>query len=186
MSPVRAGAMQICAFGNRTARARCESFMLLALLPVCLLFGCDRPTAPPPPATAAPQSVQRANPASENCAAKGGKHSVERNPAGGEFGVCLFEDNRQCEEWALLRGECPTGGIHVTGYATTTARFCAISGGKYTTVARSGAANEQGSCVLPGGSACDANDYFRGTCRRGRPESHSSAEPSVTKATMMN
>lgn len=158
----------------------------MVLVPPLLFAGCEKAPAPQEQTASKAPAAQRANPASENCAAKGGKHSVERNPGGGEFGVCLFEDNRQCEEWALLRGECPSGGIRVTGYATAAARYCAISGGKYTAVARSGAADEQGSCVPPSGSACDANDYFRGTCRRGRPESHSSAEPSATKATNMN
>jgi putative hemolysin len=32
----------------------------------------------------------------------------------GQYGVCFFEDNRQCEEWALLRGDCPVGGKKVT------------------------------------------------------------------------
>jgi predicted metal-dependent phosphoesterase TrpH len=34
---------------------------------------------------------------------------------GGEYGICVFEDNRQCEEWALFRGECPAGGRKATG-----------------------------------------------------------------------
>ena len=75
-------------------------------------------------------AVARANPASENCVAVGGQHTAEQAP-GGEIGVCLFEDNRQCEEWALLRGECPRGGIRVTGYYTTEERHCAIRGGRY-------------------------------------------------------
>ena len=140
--------------------------ILLAGMSLLLIASCEKsPDSAQRSASVAP-AVQRANPASENCIAKGGKHSVERNPGGGEYGVCLFEDNRQCEEWALLRGECPSGGIRITGYATTAARFCAIRGGHYTTVGRSGAADEQGSCVLPSGNACDANDYFRGTCSR--------------------
>jgi putative hemolysin len=82
--------------------------------------------------------VQRANPASENCVAKGGKHITESTPAG-EMGVCLFEDNRQCEEWALLRGHCPVGGLHVAGYATNEERHCAIRGGHM----------ESAECSLP-------------------------------------
>jgi putative hemolysin len=61
---------------------------------------------------AAPAS-RLTNPASENCAAHGGRLLIETAPAG-QYGVCLFEDNRQCEEWALLRGACPVGGIKVT------------------------------------------------------------------------
>ena len=107
---------------------------------------------------------QLANPAAVNCSAQGGRQVVERDPAGGELGVCLFEDNRQCEEWALLRGHCPAGGLRVTGYATPAARYCAITGGRYAITGRSGAADEQGTCTLPGGKVCDADAYQRGAC----------------------
>ena len=59
-----------------------------------------------------------ANPASENCIAQGGRLVIETASDGGQYGMCLFEDNHQCEEWALLRGTCPVGGIKVTGYVT--------------------------------------------------------------------
>jgi putative hemolysin len=124
------------------------------------LAACDRPAAPPPPTKAVPQVVQRANPASENCATKGGRHSVEKNPVGAEFGICVFEDNRQCEEWALLRSECPGGGVKVTGFATPAARYCGITGGKYAVTARSGTVEEKGTCTLPVGKRCDADVYF--------------------------
>lgn len=89
----------------------------------------------------APQ-VQLANPASDNCVAKGGRHLTEPTPAG-EMGICLFEDNRQCEEWALLRGHCPVGGMHVAGYTSDEERHCAIRGGHL----------EQGQCSLPAGES---------------------------------
>jgi putative hemolysin len=80
--------------------------------------------------------------------------------------VCGFADNRQCEEWALLRGECPPGGVRVTGYRTAAARYCAISGGQYQVTANSGAANEEGTCTLRSGQSCQADAYYRGTCTR--------------------
>jgi len=107
-----------------------------------------------------------ANPASQNCVEKGGKLVIEQQPDGGQYGVCVFGDNRQCEEWALMRGECPVGGIRVTGYVTPAARYCAMTGGNYAVVARSGAADEQGFCTVSGGRTCDANAYYRGTCGR--------------------
>ena len=110
-----------------------------------------------------PEPAQLGNPASAHCAEQGGRHVVERGP-GGEFGVCLFEDNRQCEEWALLRGHCPVGGRRVTGFATAAARYCAITGGSYAITDRSGAADEQGTCALPDGKSCDADAYYRGSC----------------------
>jgi len=109
-----------------------------------------------------------ANPASQNCAARGGTLRIEQRPDGGQFGVCVFTDNYQCEEWAMFRGECPVGGLRVTGYITPAARFCAITGGRYAVTARSGASDEQGVCALPGGKACDAVAYYSGTCSRQR------------------
>jgi putative hemolysin len=126
---------------------------LIVLLYVSAVVSC----APPPPAPQLP------NPASVHCMEQGGRHVVERGPAG-EFGVCLFEDNRQCEEWALLRGYCPAGGIRVTGYVTPAAQYCAITGGRYAITGRSGAADEQGMCTLPDGKVCDADAYHRGMC----------------------
>ena len=113
------------------------------------------------------QSAQQiANPASQNCVARGGMLRIESRPDGGQYGVCIFEDNRQCEEWAMFRGACPVGGLRVTGYITAAARYCAITGGRYTVIANSGTADEQGACSLPGGKACTAGAYYAGTCGR--------------------
>lgn len=113
-----------------------------------------------------PQTApQLANPASQNCVKQGGTLKIERRPDGGQYGVCVFTDNYQCEEWALLRGECPKNGLRVTGYVTAAGRYCAITGGRYTVVTES-AAGEQGVCSLPTGKACNADAYFAGTCSR--------------------
>ena len=108
---------------------------------------------------------QLANPASQNCVKQGGTLKIERRPDGGQYGVCVFTDNYQCEEWALFRGECPKNGLRVTGYVTPAGRYCAITGGRYTVVMES-AAGETGVCSLPGGKACDAAAYYAGTCSR--------------------
>ncbi len=122
------------------------------------------PVATSEPTSAAPGSAAIPNPASQNCIDKGGRLEIETRGDGGQFGVCYFEDNRQCEEWALMRRECPVGGVKVTGYVTEAARFCAITGGEYAITGPSGAADEQGTCKLPGGAACDAWDYYNGKC----------------------
>ena len=102
--------------------------------------------------------AQLANPASQRCAQEGGTLQIEQRPDGGQYGVCVFTDNRQCEEWALFRVECPAGGLRVTGYLTPAARYCAITGGTYTDADK--------RCALPGGKICDAAAYFAGTCTR--------------------
>jgi putative hemolysin len=105
-----------------------------------------------------------ANPASENCIKQGGTLSIVARGDGGQYGVCTFADNQQCEEWALMRGECPAGGVKVTGYATDAARYCAITGGTYAVTRNSGQPDEQGTCTLPGGVQCDATEYYDGKC----------------------
>ena len=105
-----------------------------------------------------------ANPASQNCVAKGGKLAIEKNPKGGEYGVCVFADNLQCEEWAMLRGQCRTGGVKVTGYATPAARYCAITGGTYRITSASDTKDEKGTCTFRGANTCDALAYYEGSC----------------------
>jgi putative hemolysin len=107
---------------------------------------------------------QLANPASVNCTQKGGTLRIERRPDDGQYGVCVFVDNYQCEEWALFRGECPVGGLRVTGYITPAGRYCAITGGRYTVVSGNSTADEKGICALPGGKACNAAAYYAGAC----------------------
>ncbi|HEX4987055.1 MAG TPA: DUF333 domain-containing protein [Burkholderiales bacterium] len=138
---------------------------LLALALAATLAGCrhrDIGPDPGPPPRLEPGTL--ANPAAENCARLGGRVAIELHPGGGEYGICLFGDNRQCEEWALMRGHCPAGGLKVAGYATPEARFCAISGGRYAITADAGRESEQGDCALPDGRTCAAADYFKGAC----------------------
>lgn len=131
-------------------------------IPMLLLLGaCARSTS----TSAETGAGGLPNPASENCIAQGGTLQIETRGDQGQFGVCYFEDNRQCEEWALMRGDCPASGLDVTGYITSAARYCAITGGEYTITGNSNQENEQGTCSFKDGSQCDALGYFNGTCR---------------------
>lgn len=146
--------------------------LLMLVLTLALSAGCQAPASPPPPTQepaepAQPTQPAIANPASENCLAQGGTLSIETRGDGGQFGVCYFEDNRQCEEWALLRAECPVGGVGVAGFATPAGRYCAITGGSYAASPGSSGDQEQGSCAFPDGSQCDAWAYFNGQCQPG-------------------
>ena len=137
----------------------------IILLLVGIVLGACSPAVPTATPTATPVAPGMiANPASENCIKQGGKLVMEKRGDGGEYGVCLFEDNRQCEEWALFRGECPVGGRKVTGYITEAARFCAISGGEYQITANSGTAQETGTCTFKNNRACDAGEFYAGKC----------------------
>lgn len=107
-----------------------------------------------------------ANPASTNCINEGGTLAIEKRGDGGEYGVCTFADNRQCEEWAFFRGECPFGGRKITGYVTPASRYCVITGGYYEVTASSNTDQEQGTCSFKNGKACDAIAYYSGKCSR--------------------
>jgi len=48
-----------------------------------------------------------ANPASVYCIDQGGKLEIRTDEEGGQYGVCVFADGSECEEWAYYRKECP-------------------------------------------------------------------------------
>ncbi len=110
-----------------------------------------------------------ANPASKNCAEKGGRLEIKKRGDGGEYGVCIFNDNRQCEEWALYNGECPVGGLKVAGYITDAAVYCAIIGGKYDITSES-VEVENGTCSFFNGKVCNVWDLYNGKCDKGDNE----------------
>ena len=49
------------------------------------------------------------NPASVFCTDNGGTLEMRKDASGGEYGMCLFSDGSECEEWAYFRGECTPG-----------------------------------------------------------------------------
>lgn len=69
------------------------------------------PSSPPPLTPCLKEEkVGMANPASEHCVKEGGVLEIRKNILGEEYGVCLFENEVECEEWALFRGECSKTG----------------------------------------------------------------------------
>lgn len=102
-----------------------------------------------------------ANPASTNCVNKGGQLVIQTLPNGGQYGVCMFPDNQECEEWALYNGSCPDGGIKTIGYDTPEQIYCAITGGKTT-------ATKNATCTFDDGSKCSAISYYNGSCQKGQ------------------
>ncbi|MEI6280930.1 MAG: DUF333 domain-containing protein [bacterium] len=102
-------------------------------------------------------SIGLANPASVNCSKLGGNLKIEKNGTGGEYGLCYFEDNRACEEWALLRGECPVGGVKTTGFDAIDQKYCAWSGGETFAITDS-------VCTFKNGAKCPTIDFYDGKC----------------------
>lgn len=101
-----------------------------------------------------------ANPASVNCVQKGGIDVIKNKPDGSQYGLCFFEDNMACEEWAMLRGECPVNGVKITGYDTEAQKFCAWSGGKTL-------AAKDAICTFNDGSVCTDEAFYTGICQKG-------------------
>jgi putative hemolysin len=98
----------------------------LAIVPVLavtlLLAGClgvtSQGTGGPPATGPAPSEVAQptsagttgiANPASVFCADNGGALEIRLDAVGNQYGVCVFPDGSECEEWAYYRGECKPG-----------------------------------------------------------------------------
>lgn len=108
------------------------------------------------PAPSAP-AVGMANPASANCTKVGGTLTMEKRGDGGEYGLCHFDDNRACEEWALMRGECPVGGRKTIGFDTIDQNYCAWIGGNTLAVKNS-------VCTFKNGSTCKTIDLYNGKC----------------------
>lgn len=102
--------------------------------------------------------------ASVNCKRAGGILAMEKRGDGGEFGVCHFHHRRQCEEWAMLLGLCPAGGLDVSAYPAPAARYCVLRGGHVAAANDASGKSGPGACSLPGGKSCPADDLYNGSC----------------------
>ena len=52
------------------------------------------------------ENIQIANPASVYCVQSGYTLEIRTSTGGGQYGVCIFPDGSECEEWAFFRNEC--------------------------------------------------------------------------------
>jgi ABC-type amino acid transport substrate-binding protein/putative hemolysin len=102
------------------------------------------------------QEAPPSDPCEQNCRDQGGQPGTAQRGDGNEYQVCYFEDNRQCEACAMLSGECPVGGVKVTGYPSDAAVYCAITGGQYD--------YDSNNCNFSNGESCIAEDYYNGAC----------------------
>lgn len=71
--------------------------IVLVLLTV-VASGCGTATVEP--------TAGLANPASVYCEEQGYTLEMRTDADGGTFGVCVFPDGSECEEWAFYQGEC--------------------------------------------------------------------------------
>lgn len=79
--------------------------LIIALAVVaCQVPVPDQPTEPPEPGMP--------NPASAFCEEQGGTIEV-RDSRDGQYGVCVFQDGSECDEWDFFQGECKPGDYDV-------------------------------------------------------------------------
>lgn len=140
-----------------------KTFLIFCLILAFVLTGCQnifikKSVEAPTNQINNAQDAEIANPASTNCIEKGGSIEIRKSKRG-EYGVCLFEDNRQCEEWAFLRGNCPVGGMKITGYENDAQVFCVITGGEV-----QGLGTETPMCKRIDGTLCNAQVNLDGDC----------------------
>jgi putative hemolysin len=108
---------------------------------------------------------QISNPASVNCIKLGGILKIETDPSGGQYGVCNFPNGNVCEEWALLRGQCPPAGVSVKEMISPQGIFCVIHGGVYKVIKPGDVRTEVGTCTPPGSTeSCDATAFRFAMC----------------------
>ena len=80
--------------------------VLIGMMLCTILSAPVRSSGPKPEATAEPGGAGLANPAAVYCEEQGGRLEIRTAADGGRYGVCIFADASECDEWAFYRGEC--------------------------------------------------------------------------------
>jgi putative hemolysin len=79
-----------------------------------LIIGCSGLTEVTPTEITGTTDVNIANPAAVYCEKQGYQLETRTDSAGNQYGVCIFTDGSECDEWAYFRGECAPGGQNTT------------------------------------------------------------------------
>jgi putative hemolysin len=59
--------------------------------------------------TSSSEEVGLPNPAAAYCEEQGGRVEIRTASDGGQYGICIFPDGSECDEWAFYRDECSPG-----------------------------------------------------------------------------
>lgn len=105
-------------------------------------------------------NVWLGNMASQYCEENGWTSKIATKTDGSQYGICYFEDNRQCEEWAFYRGECPYGWRKITGYIWEYAKYCAITGNEFINKWQDKNGDDIWDCKLTSGTVVNAVEYY--------------------------
>ena len=79
------------------------AIFVLSMFCLILILGCS--------ANKAENNTQIANPASKYCIEHGGQLEIRSDAQGNQYGICIFPDKSECDEWAYFRGECAPGAV---------------------------------------------------------------------------
>ena len=71
--------------------------LVVGLICLLLLTACS---------TKSEKNTQIANPASEKCINDGFSLEILSDESGNQYGICIFPNGTECEEWSYFRGEC--------------------------------------------------------------------------------
>lgn len=77
-------------------------------------IGCSKPTEDTLPTITGTVDATIANPASVFCEKQGYELETHTDSEGNQYGVCIFPDGTECDEWAYFRGECAPAGQNPT------------------------------------------------------------------------
>ena len=153
--------------------AKLKSVGIAIALGLLVLSACSTrtPKPPTPTATATQDSTNMANPASAYCKEQGFKLEIRTAQDNNQYGVCMFKDDSECEEWAYYRGECKPGDMDVApaptatpaGIANPASTYCVEQGGT-SEIRTAQDGNQYGVCRFSNGSECEEWAFFRGKC----------------------
>jgi len=89
-----------------------------------VLMGCGKTSrlTPQPTQPVEAPSAGMPNPASVNCEQQGGKLEIRDN-ANGQYGMCIFLDGSECDEWAFYRKECKPGDSKAAPAPVSSAKY---------------------------------------------------------------
>ena len=129
-----------------------------------LSSGAETKKAPESRQAPLPPKPSLPSPAAGNCSQQGGVLIQKKRGDGAPYEVCIFEDDRQCEIYSLLAGDCKKGGVPITGFNKQEQIYCAVLGGQNS--------DKRDLCSFKDGTLCEARELFYGKCQKGekRPE----------------
>lgn len=128
------------------------------------------------------------NPASVFCQEQGYQSKTRTAEDSSQYGVCIFPDGSECDEWAYFRDECRPVSQNAILTDTPLADmsnpalvFCQKQG--YQSEVRTAEDGSQyGVCIFPDGSECNEWAFYHGECSPGGQSENAAALTKIPTA----